>query len=86
MVDHADTLRSLAERYLRMAGMTDDHEERRRFLEYAGAYAELMKQIEWREQGRAATRHPRGRGPSEVSRSYSQERDADLRRVRDSHG
>jgi len=54
MVDRADTLRSLAERYLRMAGMTDDHEERRRFLEYAGAYAELMKQIEWREQARAA--------------------------------
>ena len=45
MVDHADTLRSLAERYLRMASMTDDHEERRRFLEYAGSYAELLKQI-----------------------------------------
>ena len=44
MVDHADTLRSLAERYLRMAGMTDDHKERRRFLEYAAAYAELLKQ------------------------------------------
>jgi hypothetical protein len=28
-----------------MAGTTDDHEERRRFLEDAGVYAELVKQI-----------------------------------------
>jgi hypothetical protein len=55
MVDHADTLRTLAGGYLWMAGMTDDREERRRFLEYAGAYAELVKQIEWREQERAST-------------------------------
>ena len=66
MVDHADSLRSLAERYLRMASMTDDLEERRKFLEYAGSYAELVKQIESREQARAAARHSRGRGPPGV--------------------
>jgi hypothetical protein len=45
-VTHSDTMRVLAERYLALAKTSDDSEERRKFLGYAAAYADLAKQTE----------------------------------------
>jgi hypothetical protein len=42
-------MRLLAERYLALAKTSDDSEERRKFLDYAAAYADLAKQIEERQ-------------------------------------
>jgi hypothetical protein len=41
MLDQSDTMRVMAERYLRLAKMTEDVSERRKFLDYAALYAEL---------------------------------------------
>jgi hypothetical protein len=41
MPNHAEAMRMLAENYLRMARISNDPYERRKFLEYASLYAEL---------------------------------------------
>ena len=41
MPNHAAALRTLAEKYLRMARTSDDRDERSKFLGYAALYAQL---------------------------------------------
>jgi hypothetical protein len=55
MVAHADTMRLLAERYLALAKGSVDAEERRKFLDYAAAYADLAKQIDQRPPDQETT-------------------------------
>ena len=49
MPNHAEAMRMLAERYLRMARTSIDPDERRKFLEYATLYAELTYRSERQE-------------------------------------
>ena len=48
MATHSDNMRLLAERYLALAKVSVDVEERRKFLDYAAAYADLAKRVEQR--------------------------------------
>lgn len=52
MLTHANVMRAMAERYLRMAQMTSEPEQRTKFLDYASIYAQLSEQSE-REESRA---------------------------------
>ena len=49
MPNHAEAMRILAEKYLRMARTSIDPDERRKFLEYATLYAELTDRSERQE-------------------------------------
>lgn len=53
MLTHADAMRAMAERYLRLAQMASEPEERTKFLDYASIYAQLSEQSE-REESRAS--------------------------------
>ena len=44
----SDSVRVLAERYLALSKITLDPGERRKFLDYAAAYADLAKRIDQR--------------------------------------
>jgi hypothetical protein len=54
-------MRLLAEGYLALAKVSVDAEERRKFLDYAAAYADLAKQTEQRLGARVAPE--RGEAP-----------------------
>ena len=49
MPNHAAALRTLAEKYLRLARTSDDRGERSKFLDYAALYAQLADQSVRRE-------------------------------------
>ena len=53
MLTHADAMRAMAERYLRMAHTASEPEERTKFLDYASIYAQLSEQSE-RAESRAS--------------------------------
>jgi hypothetical protein len=43
MLNQADAMRVMAEKYLKLARISDDATERRKFLGYAGLYAQLAE-------------------------------------------
>jgi hypothetical protein len=49
MLKQTDTMRAMAERYLRLAKTTSEPEERTKFLDYASLYAQLSEQSERNE-------------------------------------
>lgn len=49
MRNHSDTMRAMAERYLRLAKTTKDARERRKFFDYATIYAQLSEQASRRQ-------------------------------------
>jgi len=61
MLSQGDTLRVMAEKYLRLAKTTSDLEAQRKFLGYATVYTELAEQFVRRATSSAAEEKGRNR-------------------------
>ena len=63
-MNHSESLRIFAERYMHLADTTSDPAERLKYLDYAQAYNDLSEQVARRE--RSEEREcPEGRNPGE---------------------
>ena len=56
MTAHGHAMRALAEKYLRLAKMSDNPRERTKFIDYAMLYAQLSEQARRRDGSARAAR------------------------------